>query len=188
MSEPTYTARETSYLYFHMYEETFWGAFKSSRPDPTGYYPGPERLYPDFETYVELLAAAELGAISDPGEFRTLVFHPHTDAHVLSILWDHTKSQKPEHARWNRHSIVESAKTTERLLGKFWRGTDDPWIREKILLSPNCTERLLLLAVNATDQISLGTTRGWTMPELAKIILAERKSSAMSDILAKKKP
>lgn len=184
MSVLTYTARETGYLYFESYEASFWGAYKTERPDPTGYYPGPERLYGDFETYEELLAAARQGAHSDPREFRTLVFHPHTDARALSLLWDHTRTQKPEHSRRNRHFIVESAVTTERLLGKFWRETEDPWIREKVLVSPNCTEHLLLLAKEATDRVSLGTARGWTMPELADLILSERKRNAESINLA----
>lgn len=178
MSGLTYTARETEYLYFGSYEESFWGAFRSTVSDPTGYYPGPERLYPDFETYEELLAAAGQAAQSDPREFRTLVFHPHTDARVLNRLWDHTRIQPKEAARPNRHNLVESSATTERLLGRFWRETDDPWIREKVLKSPNCTERLLLLAMQATDPVSLGTTRGWTMPQLARMILAERRAAA----------
>lgn len=167
----SYTARETGYLYFHTYEDSLWGAFQSSRPDPTGYYPGPERRYPDFETYADLLAAAHRAVHPDPREFRTLVWHPHTDAYALNILWDHTGRQKPDHARWNRHAIVESAKTTELLLAKCWRTSEDAWIREKILLSPNCTERLLLVVAAAVDRVSLSKTRGWTMPELARMIL-----------------
>lgn len=180
MSGLTYTARETEYLYFGSYEESFWGAFRTSVSDPTGYYPGPKRMYPDFETYKELVAAAEQAAQSDPREFRTLVFHPHTDARVLNLLWDHTKTQPPADARRNRHNIVESSATTERLLGRFWRETDDPWIREKVLKSPNCTGRFLLLAMQATDDVSLKTTRGWTMPELARMILAERRAAIQS--------
>lgn len=180
MNGLTYTTRETQYLYFESYEASLWGAFKAEDPDPTGYYPGPQRLYEDFETYEELLAAAQRGAHSDPREFRTLVFHPHTDARALNLLWDHTKTQKMGHSRRNRHFIVESAVTTERLLGRFWRETEDPWIREKVLRSPNCTERLLLLAKEATDRVSLGKTRGWTMPELADRILSERKRNEES--------
>lgn len=185
MSRLNYTARKTKYLYFESYEESLWGAYKSNRSDPTGYYPGPERLYADFETYEELIAAAERGVQSDPREFRTLVFHPHTDARALNLLWDHTRIQKPEHSRRNRHFIVESAVTTERLLGKFWRETEDPWIREKVLRSPNCTERILLLAKEATDPVSLGTTRGWTMPELAQIILDARYNNGRSTDIRK---
>lgn len=178
MSGPTYTERETDYPSFGSYEESFSGAFRARVSDPTGYYPGPEKLYPDFETYEELFAAAQEAGHSDPREVRTLIFHPHTDARVLNLLWDHTQTQPPADARRNRHNIVESSATTERLLGRFWRETDDPWIREKVLKSPNCTERLLLLAMQAADPVSLGTTRGWTMPELARMILAERRAAA----------
>lgn len=178
MNVRTYTQRETHYLYFGSYEESFWGAYRTTVSDPTGYYPGPDRVYPDFETYEELAAAAELAAQTDPREVRTLVFHPHTDAHVLNRLWDHTKLQPPEFARPNRHHIVAASATTERLLGRIWREASDPWIREKVLQSPNCTEHLLMLAMRATDPISLGTSRGWSMPELAGMILAERSAAA----------